>query len=198
MAKRQTSLQVVGTDASIGRISALTRTIVGTFSRFDITLAPHDVKISPEALTFLFSVTSTTRMHVVRSFYADLQYALAREDLEIIAPVPNAQLIAVVVYMNVGREIFDLPEPQGVPSPWMQDSEDELYDDARAAVLKAGKASVSYLQRSLRIGYMRASKLISMLEERGVIGPPNGSLPREVFKPLDTEDREHDDDDGLE
>jgi S-DNA-T family DNA segregation ATPase FtsK/SpoIIIE len=59
--------------------------------------------------------------------------------------------------------------------------EDDLYEEARDIVIKAGKASTSYLQRKLRIGYARAARLIDMLEERGVIGPGDGAKPREVI-----------------
>lgn len=61
------------------------------------------------------------------------------------------------------------------------EDEDELYDEARQAVIDAGKASTSYLQRKLRIGYSRAARLIDILEERGVIGPADGSRPREIL-----------------
>lgn len=64
--------------------------------------------------------------------------------------------------------------------------EDDLYEDARTIVIEAGKASTSYLQRKLGIGYARAAKLIDMLEERGVISPGNGAKPREVLeRPMD-------------
>jgi len=59
--------------------------------------------------------------------------------------------------------------------------EDDMYEDARATVVAAGKASTSYLQRRLGVGYSRAAKLMDMLEERGVIGAANGSKPREVI-----------------
>jgi S-DNA-T family DNA segregation ATPase FtsK/SpoIIIE len=59
--------------------------------------------------------------------------------------------------------------------------DDELYDTAKEEVLKAGKASTSYIQRKLRVGYARAARLIDMLEERGVIGPGDGAKPREVI-----------------
>jgi len=58
---------------------------------------------------------------------------------------------------------------------------DDLYEDAKQAVTDAGKASTSYLQRKLRVGYSRAARLIDMLEERGVIGPADGSRPREIL-----------------
>lgn len=61
------------------------------------------------------------------------------------------------------------------------DVEDDLFEDAKAAVLEAGKASTSYLQRKLRIGYSRAARLMDILEEQGVIGPADGSRAREVI-----------------
>lgn len=60
--------------------------------------------------------------------------------------------------------------------------DDELYEDAKEAVLEAGKASTSYIQRKLRVGYSRAARLMDMLEEKGVIGPADGAAPREVLK----------------
>lgn len=61
------------------------------------------------------------------------------------------------------------------------EEEDELYEEARAAVMEAGKASTSYLQRKLGVGYSRAAKLMDALEAHGVIGPANGSKPRDVI-----------------
>lgn len=60
--------------------------------------------------------------------------------------------------------------------------DDDMYEAARAAVLEAGKASTSYIQRKLRVGYARAARLVDMLEERGVIGPGDGAKPREVLE----------------
>ncbi len=62
-----------------------------------------------------------------------------------------------------------------------EDTEDDLYEDAKQAVLEAGKASTSYLQRKLRVGYSRAARLIDLLEENGVIGPQDGARPREII-----------------
>ena len=61
------------------------------------------------------------------------------------------------------------------------DADDELYEDAKAAVIEAGKASTSYLQRKLRVGYSRAARLIDLLEENGVIGPADGAKAREIL-----------------
>ena len=60
--------------------------------------------------------------------------------------------------------------------------DDDLYGEARDTVVRAGKASTSYLQRKLRIGYSRAARLMDILEERGVIGPASGSRPRNIIK----------------
>ncbi len=66
------------------------------------------------------------------------------------------------------------------------DGDDDLYEDARQTVIEAGKASTSYLQRKLGIGYARAARLIDMLEERGVVSAGNGAKPRDVIeKPVD-------------
>lgn len=62
-----------------------------------------------------------------------------------------------------------------------QGDDDELYGEARKIVIEAGKASTSYIQRKLRVGYSRAARLIDILEERGVVGPADGSKPREVL-----------------
>lgn len=59
--------------------------------------------------------------------------------------------------------------------------EDELLGQARDIVVESGKASTSWLQRKLGIGYSRAAKLIDLLESKGVVGPANGSKAREVY-----------------
>ncbi|MBI2587894.1 DNA translocase FtsK 4TM domain-containing protein [Candidatus Azambacteria bacterium] len=59
--------------------------------------------------------------------------------------------------------------------------DDELYPDAKALVVEAGKASASLLQRRLRVGYARAARLLDILEANRVIGPGEGAKPREVL-----------------
>lgn len=58
---------------------------------------------------------------------------------------------------------------------------DEKYDEAVALVARLGQASASLIQRHLRIGYNRAARLIEVMEREGVVGPADGSRPREVF-----------------
>ncbi len=69
-----------------------------------------------------------------------------------------------------------------------EDADDELYEEAKAIVLKDKKASTSYLQRRLRIGYSRAARLIDILEERGVVGKQDGARPREIYGSENTEE----------
>jgi S-DNA-T family DNA segregation ATPase FtsK/SpoIIIE len=66
-----------------------------------------------------------------------------------------------------------------------ESGEDELLGEAKDTVIRAGKASASYLQRRLKIGYARAARLLDLLEERGVIGPGDGAKPRDVLMKLD-------------
>ena len=70
------------------------------------------------------------------------------------------------------------------------EDEDEMYEDARVAVLEARKASTSYLQRKLGLGYARAARIMDMLEQKGVIGPADGAKPREVYGEGETSDEE--------
>ncbi|HTP25184.1 MAG TPA: DNA translocase FtsK, partial [Anaeromyxobacteraceae bacterium] len=65
------------------------------------------------------------------------------------------------------------------------DDNDELFQDAVRLVLEFGKASTSLLQRRLRIGYGRAAHLIDLMERDGIVGPAEGTKPREILKPPD-------------
>lgn len=72
------------------------------------------------------------------------------------------------------------PDPIFSASIEDESENDELYGDAKRTVIEAGKASTSYLQRKLGVGYARAARLMDMLEERGVIGPADGAKPRDI------------------
>ena len=72
------------------------------------------------------------------------------------------------------------------------DDDDDLYNDVVEFVITSGKASASLLQRRFKIGYNRAARLVDLLEERGIIGPQNGSKPREVLVKLDDNGSEED------
>jgi len=76
-----------------------------------------------------------------------------------------------------GKETGELTELEG--------EADEMYDEAVRIVVEMGKASTSTLQRRLRLGYGRAARLIDMMERDGIVGPADGSKPREVLKRKD-------------
>jgi len=71
--------------------------------------------------------------------------------------------------------------------------DDPLYEEAKKTVIETRKASASFLQRRLRIGYARAARLLDILEEKGVIGPGEGAKPREVFVKQENPAEETDD-----
>jgi DNA segregation ATPase FtsK/SpoIIIE, S-DNA-T family len=71
---------------------------------------------------------------------------------------------------------------EGAPADDLSGDEDPLYRDAVRVVLEMGKASTSTLQRRLRLGYGRAARILDSMQRDGIIGPPDGSKPREVLK----------------
>jgi S-DNA-T family DNA segregation ATPase FtsK/SpoIIIE len=58
---------------------------------------------------------------------------------------------------------------------------DELYDEAVKMILATGQASASWLQRKLKLGYARAARIIDQMEQEGILGPSEGSKPREIL-----------------
>jgi DNA segregation ATPase FtsK/SpoIIIE, S-DNA-T family len=93
---------------------------------------------------------------------------------------------------DIGGEIQLGEKQEGVNDPIFSDGvtisggdpdaeDDDLYEEAKAVVIEAGKASTSYLQRKLRVGYARAARLMDILEDKGVVGPADGAKPREVI-----------------
>lgn len=68
------------------------------------------------------------------------------------------------------------------------DYEEPLYNEIVDFVVTQGKASASLLQRRFRLGYNRAARCIDLLEERGIVGPPNGSKPREVLVKIENKE----------
>ncbi|RKJ18498.1 DNA translocase FtsK, partial [Butyricicoccus sp. 1XD8-22] len=71
--------------------------------------------------------------------------------------------------------------PSDEPEKTVEEETDELYDEAVQLVLEMQTASVSMLQRRFRIGYSRAARIVDQMEARGVVGPPDGSRPRQVL-----------------
>ncbi len=73
-------------------------------------------------------------------------------------------------------------DEEGPEGEELDGDEDPLYADAVRVVIDMGKASTSILQRRLRLGYGRAARILDMMQRDGIIGPPDGSRPREVLK----------------
>jgi len=83
------------------------------------------------------------------------------------------------------------PEEEGdEPEEDFSGERDPMYEEAVRVVMDMGKASTSTLQRRLRLGYGRAARILDMMQREGIIGPPDGSKPREVLKRPDWLDRE--------
>ena len=81
----------------------------------------------------------------------------------------------------IDDEIFVDDEEPEIGSSLFGEGDDPLYDQAVEIVMQAGKASASYIQRRLKIGYNRAARLVEEMEEKGLVGPANGSKPREII-----------------
>jgi len=91
-------------------------------------------------------------------------------------------------FMNLGESSSDgglsVDDVKNAPEEY----EDPLYNEIVEYVIMAGQASASKLQRKYSLGYNRAARIIDLLEERGIIGPANGSKPREVLVKLDEDE----------
>ena len=74
-------------------------------------------------------------------------------------------------------------EPQGGPggAPGREEEVDPAYDQAVRLAIQMGQISVSHIQRRLKLGYARAARLVDMMERNGIVGPADGSKPREVL-----------------
>jgi DNA segregation ATPase FtsK/SpoIIIE-like protein len=88
---------------------------------------------------------------------------------------------AVLIDMEQLEELEENEEDEQNNGPVLTGDHDDLYEEAKAAVIEAGKSSTSYIQRKLRVGYSRAVFLQNLLEKNGVIGPRDGAKPREIL-----------------
>jgi S-DNA-T family DNA segregation ATPase FtsK/SpoIIIE len=103
--------------------------------------------------------------------------------------VSEEEVEAVVAHVKTFGEpdyiddeiFFDEEEEEAEPSLF-SGGDDPLYEKALEIVMQQGKASASYIQRRLKIGYNRAARLVEEMEHRGVVGPAQGSKPRELLR----------------
>ena len=92
-------------------------------------------------------------------------------------------------FMNLGQEAntttgLSVDDVKNAPEEY----EDPLYNEIVEYAINSGKISASLIQRKYRLGYNRAARIIDLLEERGIIGPQNGSKPREVLIKLEEDE----------
>jgi S-DNA-T family DNA segregation ATPase FtsK/SpoIIIE len=78
-------------------------------------------------------------------------------------------------------DVLKAPDDGAASGGGDNDNDDDLYDEAARLVVAERQASASFLQRRMRIGFSRAARLIDMMERDGLLGPPQGSKPREVL-----------------
>jgi DNA segregation ATPase FtsK/SpoIIIE, S-DNA-T family len=90
----------------------------------------------------------------------------------------NSQYTDIMMQLTALKDEIDSRHTR----PEENRTDDELYEEARDAVVEIGRASTSFVQRLLGVGYSRAAQLMDKLEVNGVIGPARGSKPREVIK----------------
>lgn len=111
---------------------------------------------------------------------------IADEEIErLIEYVSHEQLAK---YDNSITEVSD-DHMAGADSP-KEEYDDPMYNEVVDFAIQTGKISASLIQRRFRFGYNRAARIIDLLEERGIIGGPNGSKPREVLVKLDNKSEE--------
>lgn len=101
-------------------------------------------------------------------------------DSEVENVVEYVKKIAPPEYID-DEIFFEDDDEFELESGFTNDGLDPLYDKALEIVVQAGKASASYIQRRLKIGYNRAARIIEDMEARGIVGPQNGSKPREII-----------------
>ncbi len=79
------------------------------------------------------------------------------------------------------QSVLNIVEEEAAGAGEVEGEYDEKYDEAVAVVTETGQASISMVQRRLRVGYNRAARMIEMMEKEGIVGPSDGSRPREVL-----------------
>ena len=132
----------------------------------------------------LFSPPGTSRLvRAQGAFVADEEVTAIVEFLKKNGPPQYAQ----AVQQQIDRESRDEDEDGGeVGEDGDMGDDEELYAQAIDVLKSSKRASTSMLQRRLRIGYNRAARIMDLMEEKGVVGPENGSSPREILVDLDT------------
>ncbi|MDR2343052.1 MAG: DNA translocase FtsK [Spirochaetaceae bacterium] len=115
---------------------------------------------------------------IVDPFPVRMQGAFVSEE-EVEAVVDYVKTLGEPDYID--EEMF-LDDDEDTARNVYEEGDDPLYDKALEIVIQQGKASASYIQRRLKIGYNRAARLVEEMEHRGVVGPAQGSKPRDLLR----------------
>lgn len=115
------------------------------------------------------------------------------------ALVEDSELAAIVEFVcknsapNFSQELLQVASGERQPDGGMaaEGADDDLFDQAVVIILKSKRGSASLLQRALGIGYTRASRLIDIMTERGIVGPHKGSKSREILMTIDQWEEMH-------
>ncbi len=99
-----------------------------------------------------------------------IDYVCKQQSAQYVSEMENLNATGTGIHGSVGEK---------------EEYDDPMYDEIVAFAIETGKVSTSLLQRRFRLGYNRAARVVDLLEERGIVGPPNGSKPREVLVKLE-------------
>lgn len=131
----------------------------------------------------LFMFTDSTKLKRIQGCF------VSEKEVKKITDFLRKNYIAGELQENINLEEA---RPQGMQLDFGSsgdEQEDELFGEAKIAVIQAKKASATLLQRKLRVGYARAARLLDLLENAGIVGPSNGATPRIVYSDeIGTED----------
>jgi len=131
----------------------------------------------------LFSPPGTSRLvRAQGAFVGDEEIHEIVEFLKRNGPPKLAQAVQQQIDRAASEDDDEEEDGDGDPG-----SDEELYSQALEVLKSTRRASTSMLQRRLRIGYNRAARIMEIMEEKGIVGPENGSSPREIIGDLDSE-----------
>ncbi len=141
----------------------------------------HQLYTAARALVVETQKASTSMLQrVLRIGYSHAASLINSLETNGIIGPPNSSNPREVFLDREKLDEIEDEEEEKENSPVLTGDHDDLYEEAKALVLEAGKSSTSYIQRRLRIGYTRAAFIQDLLEKNGVVGPANGAEPRSV------------------
>jgi DNA segregation ATPase FtsK/SpoIIIE and related proteins len=99
--------------------------------------------------------------------------------------ITETELNRIVAFLKKqAKPVYDesvLKDEEEEKGPWEAGERDTMYVEAVRLILQEGQCSITLIQRRMRLGYARAARIVDMMEQEGIIGPADGSKPREVL-----------------